>query len=169
MYIKVWRRIVGDPRFGRTTWTDRKVRQTLNIPSLDCFIRKRRLKYFVRLASTDFHALVALPQQTGHKGEDLPWVKMIKQDLTIFKSATGGKLDELPDAVQDSTPYWNLAQNHPVQWETLVNEYFTTKEDAEGATCDVHSDEPHPTPDMCYKCDRCNAVWPNARSLAVHM
>ena len=39
------------------------------------------------------------------------------------------KSDELLDAVQDIAPYWNLAKKYPKEWESLVNEYFTTKED----------------------------------------
>ena len=43
VYMRVWRRILGDPRHGRTTWSDSQVRSMLQVPSIDTHVRRRRL------------------------------------------------------------------------------------------------------------------------------
>jgi hypothetical protein len=77
MYMRVWRRILGDPRYGKPRWNDKEVRCALQVPSLDCFVRRRRLKYFSRLASSDVPALHASLQARGKYGELMPWINLI--------------------------------------------------------------------------------------------
>eukprot|EP00973_Karenia_brevis_P094489 12422770-Karenia_brevis.AAC.1 len=50
MYMREWRRIVGDPRYQRTRWSDEEVRELLQVSSLDCSVRRWRLMYMSRLA-----------------------------------------------------------------------------------------------------------------------
>ena len=60
MYNRVWRRVHGSPRFGRTDLTDLKVRMSLHVPSLDCYMRRARLKYLLRIVPAKLPALLAL-------------------------------------------------------------------------------------------------------------
>ena len=61
MYMRLWRRIYGQPRYCHVETSDQGIRAALGVPSLDCFICRRRLKYLSRLAGLDlpaFHALL---------------------------------------------------------------------------------------------------------------
>lgn len=45
-YMRVWRRVVNDPRYRReTAWSDEEIKRYLGVPSLDCHLRRRRLLY----------------------------------------------------------------------------------------------------------------------------
>ena len=62
VYMRVWRRVVGDCRFRKTEFTDKQVRDILQVPSLDCLVRRRRLMYLGRVARADLDPLHALLQ-----------------------------------------------------------------------------------------------------------
>eukprot|EP00973_Karenia_brevis_P014280 1945114-Karenia_brevis.AAC.1 len=104
----------------------------LKIPSLDCYIRKRRLKYLARLFLADLDALHAVLQASGKHGQNLPWVNMIVQDLQVLRKAVPRKLDSLPDPACGLRPYWELIRCHPQEWRELVDMYHTIEDDIDG-------------------------------------
>ena len=166
MYMKVWRRIIGDPRFGRTRWNDREMRVALQMPSLDCFVRRCRLKYFGRLASSDVVTLHATLQARGKHGECMPWVTLLVHDLRVLRKSVEGKLDALPDPAVGMAPYWELAMNYPNEWSELVDLYFTCDEDCERTApskrCAADPSE------SCFRCCICDSKWESWRQLCVH-
>lgn len=53
VYNRVWRRVDGNPRFARTSVSDEQVRSRLGAPSIDCYIRRKRLIYLTRIPPAD--------------------------------------------------------------------------------------------------------------------
>ena len=70
VYMKLWRRIAGCPRFERTTTSDFDVRVQLGVPSIDCLIRRRRLKYLSRISRCGIPSLQALLQASEPTGKN---------------------------------------------------------------------------------------------------
>ena len=87
VYMRLWRRICDDPRYGRTRLTDLQVCRHVGAQSIDCYVRKRRLKYMSRLARADIAPLDGLLQARGKNGECLPWVNLVRSDLRILHRA----------------------------------------------------------------------------------
>jgi len=167
VYMRVWRRVLGDPRFQRTAWIDAEVRNLLGVPSLDCYIRQRRLIYFSRLTRVDFDALHAVLQAKDKFGAKLPWIKMLTHDLCVLRQALPGKLAEMPDPQESLQLYWNLAKNFPVEWKRLVKLYVEAKDDPQHRkkqTCKRKAE----SYSMLYRCDICEDAFGSHRSLAAH-
>ena len=61
-YMRVLRRIAGEMRFGQCV-KDIEVRESLNVCSIDCHLRKLRLRYLSRMISRGPSALITADQQ----------------------------------------------------------------------------------------------------------
>mmetsp|Transcript_132726 Transcript_132726/g.264871 ORF Transcript_132726/g.264871 Transcript_132726/m.264871 type:complete len:539 (+) Transcript_132726:2-1618(+) len=129
MYMKCWRRIVGDPQYRRTKYSDLQVRTLLQVVSIDCLIRQRRLLYFARVARAGIEPLIALLQQRAKDGSRLPWVALLIDDLQILKAFHTKLLDELPCPQHDTNAWWEMAKNYPREWKCLVRKYKTYEDD----------------------------------------
>ena len=105
VYMRVWRRVAGDPRYQRTRWTDHEIRQQLEVPSFDCFVRRRRLAYLSRLARAQFDALHASLQARTKHGTRLPWVELVVRDLQVLKYVLPDKFGTMPDP-SDNLQQW---------------------------------------------------------------
>ena len=127
--MRTWRRIADDPRYQKTHFTDIEIKRKLNIPSLDCFVRKRRLIYWSRLSRANFDALHAMLQAKTKHGKPLPWVAMLITDLEVLQNALPIKLDELGNPEVDLHHFWQLAHDFPLEWRKIVDMYFTHAED----------------------------------------
>ena len=153
MYMRLWRRICGDPRFQKTNWTDREVRTWLAVPSVDCYVRQRRLLYLSRLARTQFDA------------ECMPWISLIARDIAVLRDNVGGKLDELPSPHVSLESYWQIAKEYPQAWKAIVNTYFTVDDDT------VHKPASRgdgARTEGSFACELCGATWESHRKLAAH-
>eukprot|EP00973_Karenia_brevis_P055194 7674773-Karenia_brevis.AAC.1 len=130
MYNKVWRRVYGKPRHGRSDITDVGVRIELCIPSLDCYVRRKRLKYLIRMCQLDLPPLMALLQSRGRQQQLMPWVKLVRADLSVLYAVLPKILGDLPPPEVDAEPFWELMRDFPCQWREIVNQYFTPYDDA---------------------------------------
>ena len=166
MYMRLWRRVAGDPRFGRTTWSDVEVRRWLDVPSIDCYMRKKRLKYFSRLARADFDALHAALQSKSRNGDPVPWVSMITRDLCVLRLALPELLAGLPMPDEDMTPYWDIARQCPAEWAAIVAKYNSYEDDfAASAASTLSTSAPH----LMHTCQLCKRQFPTDGKLAQHM
>ena len=165
MYMRLWRRILNDPRYQRTKWSDREVRVALAVPSADCYARKRRLCNMSRLARTEFDALHAALQARGKCGEFMPWVSLIIQDIAVLRDNVQGKLDEVPPPQEGLQEYWRIAKEFPQEWKALVGMYFTVDEDKSHKPA---SDVKHPCADDQPTCDACGTTFESSKKLATH-
>ena len=127
--MRVWRRIVGKPRYKRVSMSDVDVRSRLCIPSLDCLMRKKRLKYLARLAVSDVWPLRASLQLRGPNGELPPWVKLICEDLQVLFAAVPSVFADLPTPDVDPAPLWELLTNYRKEWQLIVEKYHTIYDD----------------------------------------
>ena len=105
VYMRTWRRIVSDPRHGRTVWTDAQVLTLVEMATIEVFVRRRRLNYLSRLARTQLDALHTLLQQRDKFGNSLPWVQQLIGDLRALKMWHGSKLQDLPCPMTSIEPY----------------------------------------------------------------
>ena len=168
MYMRLWRRIIGDPKLHKTKMSDKQVRVALDVPSIDCCIRRRRL-YFARLARAQCDALCALLQNRGKHGENMPWVEVVINDLQILRASTNGKLIELPNPAESLLPYWTLAREFPDQWNSIVALYSTHDDDVAQSSASVHeAGQIHEMSLNNFRCDRCGHTWESRRKLSVH-
>ena len=119
MYMRSWRRVAGDPRYGKTVFSDYEIRVLLGVPSIDCYVRKRRLLYMSRLAAANFDALHAALQAKGTNGSKMPWINTLADDLCILRKFVP-HLAELPDPHTNFDPYWQITKNYRNEWRQLI-------------------------------------------------
>ena len=89
-------------RFSANATSDYDVRRSLHAPSIDCVVRRARLKYLSRLAAESLPQLNLALQTVDRHGNRLPWVKLVVNDLRILKAHLPSKLASLPDPLDDS-------------------------------------------------------------------
>ena len=130
VYIRLWRRIAGCPKTKGVTHSDEQVRSMLSIPSLDCFVRRRRLQYVSRMLRSEFKLLKALLLSKDTAGMKLPWVRMLLNDIAVMKAALGTKLANMPDPMDEPAAWCDLACNYPNGWRQLVHTYHDIRTDA---------------------------------------
>ena len=173
VYMRVWRRIAGDPRYQRTSWTDSQVRSLLQVPSIDTYLRRRRLVYLSRLAAVDFDALHATLQLRGKLGEILPWAAMITRDLCVLKRAFPIKFESMPSPQDGILPYWSIARDFPYEWKAIVRQLndvdddcSQTKEQNVTTTADPQLQAPIEV--VGYACGVCGFRFATERQLSTH-
>jgi len=131
VYNRVWRRVLGKPRFGRTDVCDADVRAALRVPSIDCLIRKRRLLYVSRIAKAGIPSLHALLQLRDVSGRFLPWLQLIISDCATLQQRLPRILGELPSPSVDFEPWWELCSRFQCEWKQIVAQYHTHFDDVE--------------------------------------
>ena len=154
MYNRVWRRVYGKPRYGRSDISDVNVRIELSIPSLDCYMRERRLKYLSRMCKLDLPPLMALLQTQGSHQQQMPWSRLVISDLSVLYIALPRILSSLPPPEAGADPFWQLARDFPCQWHEIVNEYFTVHDDAMQPRLAEVAQQAHACNHVCDICDR---------------
>jgi len=125
MHMRVWRRVVGQPCYEKSEMSNLQIRQKLGVPSLDCHLRQKRLLYLSRLARADIPALHAALQTRGLKGEPMPWVQQIFNDINIMCAHpdVATKVANMPSASADLQKCFNLARDFPTEWKALVKKF----------------------------------------------
>ena len=163
-YNKVWRKIAGLPRFDAKSRSDFDIRCILNVPSVDCVVRKRRLKYLYRLARANVPVLNIILQFKSHEGEVLPSVQLVVNDMRILKVFVSPKLDSMPDPMLDPNAWWHIMSNFQHEWKQLVDSYHVIADDMHApAQTNVSLVSP-----LSYICNVCSASFANNKSLLQH-
>ena len=165
--MRVWRRIADDPKFGRTSWSDVQVRTFVQTPSIDTYLRRRRLTYLSRVAGAELDCLHAALQQRGKFGEKLPWITMITNDLCILKRWFPNKLADLPLPSDDIGPYWRIARDFPHEWKALVRQLCDVEDDSVKTKRTTDTTIPLSAP-LSHACDVCDKQFASARQLSCH-
>ena len=100
------------PRHRRTQYKDHEIRIMLDVPSIDCALRKRRLPCSSMPTRVDLSPLQALLLRRNSRGEPFPWVKLLAEALEVFFSAcAGGRLAEMSAPAECLEAWWNLARD----------------------------------------------------------
>ena len=84
-------------RAGEENITNLELRKRLNMPSVQCVLMTRRLKYLARLAKSAPKSLIALLQATNRRKHAKSWGSSVVEDLRRLQQRVSPKLDELPD------------------------------------------------------------------------
>ena len=104
--------------------TDVAVRRFLQVPCIECILRRKRLIYARRLMVHGPPALQALFQcRVGTCDAPLPWVRQLLNDLCHLQRYHGQKLSEMPDPRQQPKAWPLLIIEFPQEWRELVNSY----------------------------------------------
>ena len=96
----------------------------LQVPSIDCHVRRCRLNYFSRLSRANCQALEAALQTCTSQHGKLPWVELDTKDLTVLCAALPRVFARLPPPDADLAPYWQIAKNQPSEWKGVIRQYF---------------------------------------------
>ena len=125
VYMRVLRRIAGEMRYGqKPCMRDIEVRIAFGIPSIDCRLRKMRLRYLSRMLAKGPAALVTLLSCSGpSRLERMPWSKQVINDLRALRVHFPSQLQELPDPQYDAAPWQKLMLDYPTQWAEIVQKY----------------------------------------------
>ena len=117
-YMRVVRRIFGEPRFGKTEHDDATVRALLGVPSIDCLLQRRRLLYLGRLMRaplSTIHAVLALT----HKGACLPWIRLVQKDLSDMHTRVPEMASGFPPPL--TAPHaWSSLMRDAKAWHEAV-------------------------------------------------
>jgi len=118
VYMRLMRRIYGEPRFGPGT-RDYEFRVPNSIPSLDCVIMKKRLHYLKRLLAHGPSILTALLAQQSHQGGTMPWTKLIISDMCVLRDR---KLQQLPHPKSGWREWIRII--HDDRWDQIVDSLY---------------------------------------------
>ena len=160
VYMRGLRRIAGDCRFGPAVqWSDREVRERLNVPSIDCLLMVMRLRYLQRLVLLRPPDLVAV-LHFRLKGQPLPWVRLLAADCEFLRCE--GLVPPAVPSFLDAPLQWAALVADRKKWATAVGSvhFFDSCLDREGVTS-------LRTP-LTVKCRMCSARFASARARASH-
>ena len=162
MYMRLWRRICNDPRFGRTCHTDLEIRTYLRVPSIDCLIRRRRLIYLSRMLRSDVVSLQALLQCRDKNDALLPWATIVIQDFSVLTKALPRIFQEMSDPDISPDTLCRIARDQPREWKNIVGRYVQFYDD-------IHSSQAENVGTSTgHTCDRCARSFATLKALLAH-
>jgi len=162
MFMRLWRGICNDPRFGRTCHTDLEIRTYLRVPSIDCLIRRRRLIYLSRMLRSDVVSLQALLQCRDKSQALLPWAAIVIQDFSVLKQALPRVFQEMSDPDTFPDAFYRIARDQPREWKQIVGRYVQLHDDCNSSQADSVSKITGHT------CDRCARSFATLKALLAH-
>ena len=105
---------------------DIDVRKLINVPSIDCRLRKMRLRYLSRMLKNGPDALITLlSAKCPSSSSRLPWTTQVVSDLRVLHNFFPSQLQELPDPESNADPWFSLISTYPKQWLDIVGKYHT--------------------------------------------
>ena len=159
----------------RSSRSNESVRRELGMISVQAGLRRRRLLFLPRLHIHAPDSLRALIQSTP-RGQPLPWVQLLLEDLRAVKAFHAWKLHELPAPETDARAWVALASCHRGAWQQLVRE--ATTEFRSALTCTRRhpvfaqpncADDPAITGVVCYECPpEARRVFSSQRAMRAH-
>jgi len=175
-YMRGLRRIAATCRFSDAPNqpTDSDTRRLLGVPSLQCVIIQRRLMLASSIATHGPRPLQAILSARVN-GQEGPWVKALRSDLTALATFHAPKLDELGPPHENPHSWATLMTDYPREWRELVKAYLITD-----MPLDITKERgPNPRPailtadparmHICPHCHGDAALFASANALHSHM
>ena len=105
------------------------MRALVGFESVDCVVRKARLKHAARLTSRSLPQLNILLQAKGQNGSCMPYVELVLNDLDVLRASVAPRLDSLGDPRVNHSDWSNLMYKFPNEWKNIVNLYTCLNDD----------------------------------------
>ena len=155
VYMRVWRRIANCPRFNGQAGKDVEVRKALNVPSIDCYMRKRRLAYLCRLVACDVAPLLGILQIRDSQQVRLPWCRLVLNDLQVLYASLPSKLAALGDPSVYPDVWMSFLFDYQREWRDILDCYHTCLDDVDQAANKMNIDgvSTQLRPFSCARCD----------------
>ena len=121
------RRVANSRRFGQDNCpSDLEVRVRLNLPSIECRLRRLRLLYLPRMIQKGPSSLATMLCMHGDKaGETMPWTAQIVDDMRALKAAFPVQLEDMPDPAEHAGTWLTLMCDFPRQWKEIIKKYIS--------------------------------------------
>ena len=171
-YMRVLRRICGTMNFDGTAGSDLLTRSQSSQPSVDCVLQRLRLRYLRRLLIRAPVTLLALlHSKHGESKRQLPWTKLIVEDLQCLRSGVQ-QCSQLPNPADDAKAWTDFILSDEMRWESIVMQLFFTE-----SVCDAWvSEETYNNPSLetsGFTCQLCvgsaaKCHFPSAKALQQH-
>lgn len=153
--------------------TDLEVRKMVNEPSIDCCLAKARLNHLAAVLRAPSPPLRCLLAVRGPRGERLPWVDLVVQDMVALREFYPTKLAELGDPTVQWDRWRSFICGHPQAWKTFVKSflYHDSVLDRPDARARVQSRSACLPLHSCAVCadDGKHVAFPSQRALASHL
>ena len=111
------------------------MRRRLQWPSVECELRRRRLKYVLRLCRCAPRSLLAL-LQAKVRGRRLPWIGTILCDIAKMRGFHEHKLLELLEPSADPVYWLRFIMCNPGAWKQYIDLYIFFESTAPAARHD---------------------------------
>ena len=171
VYMRTIRRVAGEMRFSaQCRLTDLEVRKMVNEPSIDCCVAKARLNHLAAVLRAPSSSLRCLLAARGSRGEKLPWVDLVVQDMVALREFYPTKLAELGDPTAQWERWRAFICDHPHAWKTLVKGFVYHASVLDRACADQRHSECLPL----HSCTVCadvgkHVAFPSQRALHSHL
>ena len=169
-YMRVYRRIHGHCRYkANDNIADLAVRRIGGIPSIDCLLRRARLRFLARISRSDHQPLKAILSLT-FKGKHLPWVQLVNQDMVAFYQASKDVQDMLPcPGIQLHDDKWHqLMYDNPHAWNKIVDAYFFSESCLDRVQLGTEIGSMTAGNCEAWPCPDCTSQFPNEKALMQH-
>jgi hypothetical protein len=160
VYMRVLRRIIGDVRFGKCRFSDFQVRETLNQPSIDCLLVRRRLAFLGRSASTQHRSQIACLALRVN-GSPLPWIEQVKDDMSRLYQSWPDHCKHLPDPAVDASSWWRFMAERMHEWRAFVSEFTFISSRLDTVSTSAADNNP-------FACGCCSMAFPSNQALLQH-
>ena len=154
-YMRVLRRVAGQPKYKAGQWTDEKVRVCLYMPEIMCYISQNRLCYLAHLAKGRADTLLRLVNVSFQ----LPWVILVKHRHHMFQS--------LGHPIDNAMVWADYITRFPHQWKRQVRSWIHTSSVLDGSAtkggCKRKTQN-----EYVFKCGTCGVCFEGDRALRCH-
>ena len=132
VYMRAIRRVLTGPRFGPDD-SDLTVRRRFKVPSLDCLLRRARMRFLGRIVTRQPPAMLSI-LGARHKGTATPWVDLVHDDLVHMRSSVALCAGLPPPC--DAEAWYSFILEDPGRWANAVAaiHYVESIADAPAAT-----------------------------------
>ena len=156
--------------------TNVELRRRLRWPSVECELRRRRLKHLLRLCRYAPRSLLAM-LQAKVRGRRLPWITTVLRDIAEMRRFYGQKLLELAEPCADPMLWMRFILCNPGAWGQYIDGYIFHESTAPVARHEPIFMQPQgmgqTTEQGWLVCERCpehaRRIFPTARSLRAHV
>jgi hypothetical protein len=163
-------RLIFSAKSALAAGSDQLVRDVLGAPSLHCLIVQKRLMLVasvLKYAPTHVAAMLASRADNADK-QQLPWVRLVIDDLNRLRQFHIHKLAELGSPSVSPADWVHLMTKYPFQWKQLVKNlhYSTSEYDLPRATSTL---EQNASVAWKYRCSQCSEAFKSEQGLKQHL